>query len=74
MVIMDEITIAIYFGLLSDDEVIEAIKKRKNNVEAVLTGRYASEKLIQAADLVSDIKEIKHYFSQGVMSRKGIDC
>ncbi|MBP7913486.1 MAG: cob(I)yrinic acid a,c-diamide adenosyltransferase, partial [Proteocatella sp.] len=43
-------------------------------VEAVLTGRYASEKLIQSADLVSDIKEIKHYFSQGVMSRKGIDC
>ena len=74
MVIMDEITIAIYFGLLSDDEVIETIEKRKNNVEAVLTGRYASERLIQAADLVSDIKEIKHYFSQGVMSRKGIDC
>jgi len=74
LVIMDEITIAIYFKLLTDQEVLLAIDKRKYGVEVVLTGRYASEKLMESADLVSEIKELKHYFNQGVLSRKGIDC
>lgn len=74
VVIMDEITIAIYFGLLSDDEVISKLKLKNEKVEIVLTGRYASKEIIDIADLVSEIKEIKHYFNEGVISRKGIDC
>ncbi len=74
MVIMDEITITIFFHLLSDEEVISAIQARKNEIEVILTGRYASDKLIAAADLVSEMREVKHYYSQGILSRKGIDC
>ncbi len=74
LVIMDEVTIAIYFGLLTDEEVISTVQSKKENVEVVLTGRYASEKIIDMADLVSEIREVKHYYSKGVLSRKGIDC
>ncbi len=71
---MDEITIPIFFHLLSDEEVISAIQAGKNEIEVILTGRYASDKLIAAADLVSEMREVKHYYSQGILSRKGIDC
>jgi len=74
VVILDEITIAVYFKLLTDDEVLDALKVKAEHVEVVLTGRYATESLIEAADLVSDIQEIKHYYTQGVLSREGIDC
>jgi cob(I)alamin adenosyltransferase len=74
VVILDEVTIAIYFKLLNDQEVIESISSKADHVEVVMTGRYASEALIDAADLVSDIQEIKHYYTHGVLSRTGIDC
>lgn len=74
VVIMDEITIAIFFNLLLEEEVISTIQSKNEDVEVILTGRYATDKLIEAADLVSEIREIKHYYNQGVPSRKGIDC
>lgn len=74
VVILDEITIAVYFKLLTDAEVLDALKTKAEHVEIVLTGRYASEALMDAADLVSDIQEVKHYYKQGVLSREGIDC
>ncbi|QHI71422.1 cob(I)yrinic acid a,c-diamide adenosyltransferase [Aminipila terrae] len=74
VVVMDEITIALYFHLLSEEEIISVVQSKHDKTEVVLTGRYATEKIIDMADLVSEIKEIKHYYSQGVMSRKGIDC
>ena len=74
LVILDEITIAIYFKLLTDEAVLEALRSKSESVEVVLTGRYASEALIEIADLVSEVREIKHYYSQGVLSREGIDC
>ncbi|EYE88237.1 cobinamide adenolsyltransferase [Fervidicella metallireducens AeB] len=73
VVILDEINIALYFKLLNVEDVIEALEERKNNVEVVLTGRYAPKELIEIADLVTEIKEVKHYYEQGVLSRKGID-
>ena len=74
LVILDEIIIAIYLGLLDEDQVIDVIKSKHPGVELVLTGRYASQNLIDQADLVTDMQEIKHYYSQGVLSRKGFDC
>lgn len=74
VVILDEVTIAIYFKLIHDEEVLEVLKQKADHVEVVLTGRYASEKLMSAADLVSEIIEKKHYYTQGVLSRTGIDC
>ena len=74
VVILDEIFIALYYGLIQTDQVLEALNNRPEQVEVVLTGRYAPDALIERADLVTEMKEIKHYYSQGVLSRKGIDC
>lgn len=74
VVILDEITIAHYFGLITEDAVLELLRNRAPQVEVILTGRYAPEAWIEAADLVTEMKEIKHYYQQGVLSRKGIDC
>lgn len=73
VVIMDEVNIAIFFELFSDDDVIEVLNKKADNVEVILTGRYATEKIIDRADLVTEMKEIKHYYTQGVQARKGIE-
>ncbi len=73
MVILDEVTIAIYYKLLNEDEVIDAITRRNKGVEIVVTGRYAPEKLMEISDLVTEMKEVKHYYQQGILSRNGID-
>ncbi|MBE9488514.1 MAG: cob(I)yrinic acid a,c-diamide adenosyltransferase [Bacteroidetes bacterium] len=73
MVILDELTIAIYYSLINIEEVIEALSKRNSKCEVIITGRYAPQELIDYADLVTEMKEIKHYYKQGVLSRNGID-
>ncbi|WP_066504840.1 cob(I)yrinic acid a,c-diamide adenosyltransferase [Abyssisolibacter fermentans] len=73
VVILDEINIALYFKLVSIDEVLELINSRKKNIELILTGRYAPKEIIEAADLVTEMKEIKHYYNIGVEARKGIE-
>lgn len=73
IIVMDEVNIAVHKKLISVDDVIEVLKLRPENTEIILTGRYAHEKLIEIADLVTEMKEIKHYYTQGVMSRAGIE-
>jgi cob(I)alamin adenosyltransferase len=73
-VILDEITNATYLKFLTPEAVLEAIEARAHQVEVVVTGRYCPELLIENADLVTEMKEVKHYYTQGVLSRKGIDC
>ncbi len=73
LLILDELHIAHYYHLLDDDNVITTINEFKNKVEIVSTGRYAPDFLIEMADLVSEVKEIKHYYTQGVEARKGIE-
>ena len=73
VVILDELTIALHFGLLTIDAVLDALNRRHPAVEVVVTGRYAPQELIDAADLVTEMREIKHYYTQGVLSRDGID-
>ncbi len=73
LVIFDEVTIALYYKLFSVAELIDVLATRADCVEIVLTGRYAPAELIDYADLVSDIREVKHYYQQGVLSRRGID-
>lgn len=74
LVILDEITIALFYNLIEIDQVVAALEERNESIEVVLTGRYAPDRLIEMADLVSEMKEIKHYYTQGVLSRKGFDC
>jgi cob(I)alamin adenosyltransferase len=73
VLILDEINYAVKLGLISDDDVIELIKSKPLGVTLVLTGNYASDAVIAAADLVTEMKEIKHPYQQGIKAKKGID-
>ena len=73
LVILDEANLALSYGLLSEEEVIKIIKNRPKTQEIVLTGRKAPRRIIELADLVTEMKEIKHYFSKGVKARAGIE-
>lgn len=73
VVVLDEINIALYYKLFTVEEVIEVLDNRSAGVEVILTGRYAHEKIIEKADLVTEMKEIKHYYEMGVQARVGIE-
>jgi len=73
LVIMDELNIALYYKLFEINKVLEIIKQKPNHVEIVITGRYAHEKIIEIADLVTEMKEVKHYFNNGIDARLGIE-
>ena len=73
VVILDELTIATYFHLLKTEDIVRRLEKRNPAVEIVITGRYAPQELIDIADLVTEMKEIRHYYQKGVLSREGID-
>ena len=73
IVVLDELTIAIHYNLVSTQAVLDALAQRCLSTEVIITGRYAPPELIAAADLVTEMKEIKHYYLQGVLSRDGFD-
>lgn len=73
VVILDEINVAVHHGLVTVDEVLQLIRSKGPQVELVLTGRYAVPEVIEAADLVTEMREIKHYFKAGVKARIGIE-
>ncbi|HDP54133.1 MAG TPA: cob(I)yrinic acid a,c-diamide adenosyltransferase [Bacteroidetes bacterium] len=73
IVILDEICIALYYKLIPISSVLELIKNKPFETEIVLTGRYAPPELIEIADLVTEMKEVKHYFNIGIEARKGIE-
>jgi cob(I)alamin adenosyltransferase len=73
IVILDEANIAIYYKLFSIDELIKLLKNRPKSVEIVITGRKLHPKLLKIADLVTDMKEVKHYYTKGVQARAGIE-
>lgn len=73
VIVLDEINIALFFELFKVEDVIKILKQRDPHVEVILTGRYATEEIIELADLVTEMKEIKHYFNQGVIARVGIE-
>jgi len=73
IVVLDEINMAIYFGLATVEQVLEIIRSRPAGIELVLTGRRAPQELIDAADLVTEMREIKHPYQKGVLARRGIE-
>lgn len=73
VVILDEVNVAVDYHLLTVQDVVDLMKQKPENMELVLTGRYAKPEIIQQADLVSEMLEIKHPFQKGVPCRKGID-
>ena len=73
IVILDEVNVALNLKLIKTEKVIELIKKKPKHVELVLTGRYAPNEIIEAADLVTEMREIKHPYNKGFQARKGIE-
>jgi cob(I)alamin adenosyltransferase len=71
--VCDEINGAVGFGLVDVEQVLELISLRPEKVELVLTGRNAHERVIDAADLVTEMREVKHYYKAGVPARTGIE-
>ncbi|MDR1796778.1 MAG: cob(I)yrinic acid a,c-diamide adenosyltransferase [Clostridiales Family XIII bacterium] len=73
MVVLDEINTALHFGLVGVPEALALIAARPAHTELILTGRHAPEAIIEAADLVTEMREVKHYYSKGVKARVGIE-
>ena len=73
MIVMDEANVAVASGLFSVNKLIEIIDNKPEDMELIITGRGASPELIERADLVSEIKSLKHYFEKGVTARVGIE-
>ena len=73
IVILDEINYAVNLGLVDESEVLDLISIKPKNITLVLTGNHAKQQVIDAADLVTEMREIKHPFQKGVRAKKGID-
>ena len=73
VIILDEANIAIFYNLFSANDLITILNKRNPATEIIITGRYACDEIIEYADLVTEMKEIKHYYQQGVQARVGIE-
>jgi len=73
IVILDEINYAVNLDLISVEDVLDLIKLKPQKVDLVLTGNYAKDEVIEIADLVTEMKEIKHPFQRGIKAKKGID-
>ncbi len=73
IIILDEINVAVDLNLITEEEVHEFLDKRPEDVEIILTGRYAPPSFLKRADLVTEMKEKKHYYKKGVKAREGIE-
>jgi cob(I)alamin adenosyltransferase len=73
VVIMDEACTAMHFRLFTTESLMKSLKERSQGIEVIITGRNAPRELIDMADLVTEMREIKHYYRQGVKARKGIE-
>jgi cob(I)alamin adenosyltransferase len=73
VVILDEADVAVWFQLLNVEDLLALIDLKPEPMELVFTGRYADPRLIERADLVTEMREVKHYYQQGVLARKGIE-
>jgi cob(I)alamin adenosyltransferase len=73
IIVLDEVNVAVHFNLFSEKEIHDFLDKKPEDMEVILTGRYAPESFIERADLVTEMKEIKHYYKKGIQARKGIE-
>ena len=73
MLVLDEINITLRDGFLEEEEVLSLLELKPQNLELILTGRGATEGIIEKADLVSEVKKLKHPYEQGIRHREGIE-
>lgn len=74
VVILDEVTIPVSLNLIPEEDILRMMEEKPEKVELILTGRGATEEMLSRADLVTEMKEVRHYYREGVLSRKGIEC
>ena len=73
MLVLDEINIAVRDGFLQEEDILSLLEAKPEKLELVLTGRGVTDKILEKADLVSEVKEVKHPYRQGIKSRKGVE-
>ena len=73
LVILDEANVAVHYGLITVDQILDLIDRRAEGVELLITGRHAHSRLIERADLVTEMRAVKHYFDQGITARVGVE-
>jgi cob(I)alamin adenosyltransferase len=73
MVVLDEINYAISYGMLDPAKVAEALKQRPEMVHVILTGRNAHSSLVEIADTVTEMREVKHAYQKGILAQRGIE-
>lgn len=73
IVILDEICVALHYNLLNIEDVFQLLLDKPEHVELIFTGRYCPAQLLDKADLVTEMKQIKHYYQKGITARKGIE-
>ncbi len=73
LVILDEANVATHYGLLAVQDLLDLIAQKPAGIELVITGRYADEQVMAAADLVTEMREVRHYHEQGVTARRGLE-
>lgn len=73
VVVLDEGNVAAHYGLITVQDLLELIASKPRTVELVITGRYADERIVKTADLVTEMHEVKHYRKQGLIARRGIE-
>lgn len=73
LIVLDELTYLIKLGMVAEEEIVSTLQKRPDPLHVVVTGRYASERLVAAADLVTEMRVVKHPFKSGIKAQKGIE-
>lgn len=73
LVILDEVNVAVDYELMTEQDVLDLIALKPDFTTLVLTGRYASEKILEKADMISEVREIKHHYKQGIAAQPGIE-
>jgi cob(I)alamin adenosyltransferase len=73
ILILDEINCAVDYGLVDINEVLDLVRQKPEKMELILTGRYAPPEVLELADLVTEMREVKHHYASGVQMREGIE-
>ena len=73
LVILDEINYAISYGMLDPDKVVETLKQKPEMVHVILTGRNAHAKIVEVADTVTEMRQVKHAYEAGILAQRGIE-
>jgi len=73
LLVLDEANVALLYGIINEGKLLDFLKNKPSSLEVILTGRYAPFGIIQLADLVSEVKKVKHPYNSGVKKRKGIE-